>query len=65
MTTVAELIADLTELDPKNRAPIEFYIDDLSYIVDALEQWRNMMEISGRTLHPEVDQFLARAYEAL
>lgn len=46
--TVAELCEELTQLERNEEAPVEAYLPDLSYIVDALEQWVDLTEIAGR-----------------
>lgn len=51
--------------DPNEEVPLSLIIDDLSYVVSALEDYRSIAETFGRHAGPEVERFIAQASVSL
>jgi hypothetical protein len=65
MMTVQELRIALAEYGDEEKVPLDVVVPDLSYLVDALEQWQGIAEIFGRDWAPEVASFVAEANQSL
>jgi hypothetical protein len=63
--TVQELRIALTDYEDEDKVPLDVVLPDLSYLVDALEQWQGIAEVFGRDWHPEVASFVAEAHRSL
>jgi hypothetical protein len=65
MMTVQELRIALTEYGDEEKVPLDVVLPDLTYLVDALEQWKDIAEIFGRDWPPEVASFVAEGNRSL
>jgi hypothetical protein len=65
MMTVQELRIALAEYGDHEKVPLDVILPDLTYLVDALEQWQGIAEVFGRDWAPEVASFVAEAHRSL
>ena len=63
--TVSELRDAIKEYDGDDLVPLDVVIPDLTYIVAALEQWREAADVFGRSADYEVAAFLSRPESCL
>lgn len=51
--------------NPNEEVPLSLIIDDLSYVVAALEQYCSLADMTGGWAGPEVDKFISEANASL
>lgn len=51
--------------NPDEEVPLSLVIDDLCYVVSALEQFVGIAEMSGGWVDPEVERFISEASASL